>query len=289
MNLIEKMLRRKPKARPAVQSPFSGDVDPMEAARAAMDALKGSGNIAVQTSSHRFPKLSESVGGNRQVISRPQGREPAGPAVNVWDMDDEAADAPPVSARDQAPVRQPAIAPEEEPAAEQAPRRRLNRAKTRMLGFEPQENSVVALFDEGRKAEGEAVDQHAVVMFPTGWLVVTKGPGRGAAFPLKQGMSVIGRGSDQVVSLDFGDMAISRSNHAAIAYDPTLHQFHVGHGGKSNLVRLNGRPLLTSEEIMDGDEIQLGETTLLLKVLCTPEFNWSKSRAEGDGHDMAIA
>lgn len=284
MNLIEKMLRRKPKARPATPSPFAGDVDPMEAARAAMDALKGSGNIAVQTTSHRFPKLSDSVGGKAQVISRPQILEPSAPAVNVWDMDDEPADAAPaVSAR----AEKPAV---EEPVAEQTPRRRLNRAKTRMLGFEPQENSVVSLFDEGRKSDGDAADgSQGVVMFPTGWLVVTKGPGRGAVFPLKQGMSVIGRGSDQAISLDFGDMAVSRSNHAAIAYDPTLHQFHVGHGGKSNLVRLNGRPLLSSEEILDGGEIQIGETTLMLKVLCTPEFNWSKSRAEGDGHDMAIA
>ena len=39
----------------------------------------------------------------------------------------------------------------------------------------------------------------------------------------------------------------------------------------------------------DGDEIQIGETTLLLKVLCTPEFNWSASDAGGDGHDVAIA
>ena len=277
MNFIEKMLRRKPKARPASPAPYAGSVDPMEAARAAMDALRGSSNIGVQTSSHRFPKLSDSFGGKTEVFSRPQSRDPSGPAVNVWDMDDEPADAAP-----------PVAAQPEEPVAEQMPRRRPNRAKTRMLGFEPQETSVVSLFDEGRKAEGET-DQQSVVMFPTGWLVVTKGPGRGVTFPLKQGMSVIGRGADQAISLDFGDMAVSRNNHAAIAYDPTLHQFHVGHGGKSNLVRLNGRPLLTSEEILDGDEIQIGETTLLLKVLCTPEFNWSKSRTEGDGHDMAIA
>nr|MCU0733130.1 FHA domain-containing protein [Hyphomonas sp.] len=86
-----------------------------------------------------------------------------------------------------------------------------------------------------------------------------------------------------------GDMAISRQNHAAIAYDPSSHQFHVGHGGKSNLVRLNGKPLLSTEVAGDGDEIQIGETTLVLKVLCTPAFNWSAVEAEGDGHDMAIA
>ena len=126
-------------------------------------------------------------------------------------------------------------------------------------------------------------------MFPAGWLIVKGGPGKGAAFSLAQGVSQIGRGTDQTVALDFGDMAISRQNHAAIAYDAATHQFHVGHGGKSNLVRLNGKPLLSTEPLVDGDEIQIGETTLLLKVLCTPAFNWSAAEAGGDGHDMAIA
>jgi hypothetical protein len=126
-------------------------------------------------------------------------------------------------------------------------------------------------------------------MFPTGWLVVKAGPGLGTAFALSQGVSQIGRGTDQTVALDFGDMAISRQNHAAIAYDAGTHQFHIGHGGKSNLVRLNGKPLLSTEVVGDGDEIQIGETTLILKVLCTPSFNWSASEAGGDSHDVAIA
>jgi len=54
-------------------------------------------------------------------------------------------------------------------------------------------------------------------------------------------------------------------------------------------VRLNGRPLLSTETASDGDEIQIGETTLILKTLCTPDFNWSVFETEGDGHDMAIA
>ena len=283
MNLIERMLRRKPKVRPvSPASFFETNPDPMDAASAAMAALRGSGNIGVQTSSHRFPKLSESVGSRSEILTRApasQSKEPPTPDVNLWDLDDE----PAVVAR---PSHR-----QSEADSEPSPRRRQNRNKTRLLGFEPQEASVVTLFDEGKKLAEVAgiAEPQQLVMFPTGWLVVTKGSGLGATFPLKQGMSVIGRGSDQAVSLDFGDMSISRSNHAAIAYDPTLHQFHVGHGGKSNLVRLNGRPLLSSVEIRDGDEIQIGETTLLLKVLCTPEFNWSKSKSEGDENDMAIA
>jgi len=292
MNLIERMLRRKPKVRPASPAEFSGtDAAPTDPAHAALAALSGFGKIGVQTSSHRFPKLSDSVGTKTEILARPAGSqyvESQNPAsrnnapppadVNLWDLEDEPAAAPPLPRQ-------------ADPVGDIAPRRRQNRTKTRLLGFEPSDASVVTLFDEGKKlsAEAETAEPRHVEMFPTGWLVVTKGPGRGATFPLKQGMSVIGRGTDQAVSLNFGDMAVSRSNHAAIAYDPTLHQFHVGHGGKSNLVRLNGRPLLSSEEILDGGEIQVGETTLMLKVLCTPVFNWSRSKSEGDENDMAIA
>ncbi|HLQ18655.1 MAG TPA: FHA domain-containing protein, partial [Tabrizicola sp.] len=202
----------------------------------------------------------------------PEGIAP--PSRSIWDLEDE----PPK-----------AVA---EPAAAAPEVRRPTRTKTRVLGFEAPPAPVVPLFDELGSvpiAEAAPLPGKAYVMFPTGWLIVKDGPGKGASFALSQGISQIGRGSDQTVALDYGDMAISRQNHAAIAYDPATHQFHVGHGGKSNLVRLNGRPLLSTETAADGDEIQIGETTLVLKVLCTPEFNWASCEAEGDGHDMAIA
>lgn len=205
----------------------------------------------------------------------PEGVAPA--ARSIWDIEDEA---PKPVAHGFAEV------------GTGAPPRRPTRTKTRVLGFEAQPAAVVPLFEgtEGLPiAAASPAAGKAYVMFPAGWLIVKAGPGKGASFALTQGVSQIGRGADQTVSLDYGDMAISRQNHAAIAYDAATHEFHVGHGGKSNLVRVNGRPLLSTETAHDGDEIQIGETTLVLKVLCTPEFNWSSCAAEGDGHDMAIA
>lgn len=203
----------------------------------------------------------------------PEGVAPA--ARSIWDLEDETPKA--------------AAAQFDDGSVGSAPRR-PTRTKTRVLGFEAQPAEVVPLF-EG--AENLTVASPApgkgYVMFPAGWLIVKDGPGKGASFALSQGVSQIGRGTDQTVSLDYGDMAISRQNHAAIAYDAATHEFHIGHGGKSNLVRMNGRPLLSTEPARDGDEIQIGETTLILKVLCTPDFNWSSYEAEGDGHDMAIA
>ncbi|MFM7335852.1 MAG: FHA domain-containing protein [Tabrizicola sp.] len=200
------------------------------------------------------------------------------PARGIWDIEDETAKA--------------ATALQMNEGSVGAAPRRPTRTKTRVLGFEAQPAEIVPLFEgaEHLPAAAAPATGKGYVMFPAGWLIVKDGPGKGASFALSQGISQIGRGSDQTVSLDYGDMAISRQNHAAIAYDATTHEFHIGHGGKSNLVRMNGRPLLSTEPASDGDEIQIGETTLLLKVLCTPDFNWSTyEETEGDGHDMAIA
>ncbi len=197
-------------------------------------------------------------------------------ARSIWDLEDET----PKSAASGMGEGSVGAAP-----------RRATRTKTRVLGFEAQPAEVVPLFEgaENLPAAATPAAGKGYVMFPAGWLIVKDGPGKGASFALSQGVSHIGRGTDQTVSLDYGDMAISRQNHAAIAYDAQTHEFHIGHGGKSNLVRMNGRPLLSTEAARDGDEIQIGETTLVLKVLCTPAFNWSSYEAEGDGHDMAIA
>jgi FHA domain len=265
--------------KPAAQADIAPD--PVMAALAELElkrlreALAASAPAAAAAPEPAFDSDFQSARPNRVVKSKaPMPDRNAGPAVSIWD----------VEANEEARA---AVPPASEPE-----RRRPTRSKTRILGFELQPASVVPLFDDAERSPvpvAAAAPGQGHVMFPTGWLIVKGGPGRGTAFALSQGVSQIGRGSDQTVALDFGDMAISRQNHAAVAYDASSHQFHIGHGGKSNLVRLNGKPLLTTEVLGDGDEIQIGETTLLVKVLCTPSFNWSASEAGGDGHDVAIA
>jgi len=212
-----------------------------------------------------------------------------GPAQNIWDLDEREPAAP-------APAYPQPTRPQARPeptSNDPADARRTARNRTRILGFDAQPTAIVPLYDAPEQATAAtpepASPAQPTVKFPIGWLIVTEGPGRGAAFALSSGVSHIGRGSDQTVALDFGDMAISRVNHAAVSYDAATHRLRIGHGGKSNLVRLNGKPLLATETLADGDQIQIGETTLLLKVLCTAAFNWSQGDAEGDGNDMAIA
>lgn len=201
------------------------------------------------------------------------------PAVNIWDMDsDDGSTALP----DRAPVLpkpSPALA---SAAAARSPAR-SRRTKTRLIGFDKSDGSVVDLFNDAPKV---VATQRA--RFPVGWITVVAGPGRGESFALLAGMNPIGRGDDQAIQLDFGDTAISRSNHAAIVYDTDGKEFLLGHGGKSNIVRLNDRPVISNETLKTGDVIRIGETVLRFVALCDKSFNWADG-ATGEGDDVAIA
>ncbi|RDC68960.1 FHA domain-containing protein [Rhodovulum sp. 12E13] len=155
------------------------------------------------------------------------------------------------------------------------------RAKTRLLGFQSRDFAARDPFSQG------ASDARRGPMFPIGWVVVTAGPGRGASYALTAGVATLGRGDDQTVCLDFGDTAISRQAHASIAYDPETNCVYLGAGAKSNLVRLNDRPVLATEQLEDGDTIRIGETTLRFAALCGPDFAWTGAGGSGGGRDAA--
>ncbi|MBF9030848.1 FHA domain-containing protein, partial [Rhodobacterales bacterium HKCCE3408] len=151
------------------------------------------------------------------------------------------------------------------------------RAKTRILGFHAGEIDTDPLSGPAASPAGPAG------MFPAGWIVVIDGPGRGASFTVPIGVSTIGRNADQAISLDFGDMSVSRENHASVAYDEEQNKFFIGHGGKSNVVRRNGNPVLSTEELSDGDMIRIGKTTLKFVAFCGSGFVWNGEA--GDAND----
>ena len=203
-----------------------------------------------------------------------RGKAKDASVVNIWDLDDDGS-AP--STNGEKPLAA---------AAATDGNARARRNRTRLIGFDKSDGEVVDLFDDAPRvaATGERTE------FPVGLLMIVAGPGLGNAFPLKAGMSTLGRGEDQTVALDFGDNAISRSQHAAIVYDAANRSFMLGHGGKANIVRLNQKPVITNETLSDGDKIQLGETTLQLKAICGPDFDWSDADGGEDlDDDVAIA
>ena len=158
--------------------------------------------------------------------------------------------------------------------------RRVGRVKTRLLGFDHAPGLTQDPIEAARAAAPATVQNSC----PVGWIVVIGGPGRGAHFALFNGVSQIGRGEDQAVKLDFGDGSISRTNHAAIAYDDETNGFFLGHGGKTNIVRLNDRPVISTETLTSQDMIRIGETTLLFVALCNDRFHWAKNRTGPDDY-----
>lgn len=187
---------------------------------------------------------------------------------------------------------EPPVAETEEPkvvpmaAQESRPAGRSSRVKTTFLGFDTGDDGVdmdeldniAAEQDAAPAPAAPAAKRSSSPLFPTGWLVVVKGEGLGHCFALNTGLMSIGRSASQAICLNFGDDSISREGHANVAYDDHDCNFYIGHGGKANLVRLNGRPLLSTETFSHGDELEVGRTTLRLVALCSPDFDWKKVR-----------
>lgn len=169
-------------------------------------------------------------------------------------------------------------------AAQPAPRARRRRNATRLIGFEHSDETVVDMFDQPASTAGQDP-----VKFPVGWMLVVEGEGRGHAFGLVSGLNQVGRSDENSISLDFGDNAISRTNHFAVVYDDEERKFILGHGGKSNIVRLNGSAVISNEDLSDGDKIKVGDTVLQLKTLCGPDFEWAAKEDQEGKVNVAIA
>ncbi len=167
---------------------------------------------------------------------------------------------------------EPEISPEPSlPVQAPASEDRRGRVKTTFLGFERADTHVQEMIES---AEPVAKTETVQETFPVGWLVVTAGPGRGSCITLTEGLMQIGRNDDQAIQLDFGDTGISRSNHAVIAYDPEDRKCYLGHGGKANLVRLNGKPVLSTVALSSGDLIRISETSIRFAAFCDDGFDW---------------
>ena len=73
------------------------------------------------------------------------------------------------------------------------------------------------------------------------------------------------------------DVSISRDSPMVIAYDATSRSFFAGFMGGRSIVRLNGRPLLSTTELKHGDVIELGKTKLMFVPFSSDTFDWNWS------------
>ena len=83
-------------------------------------------------------------------------------------------------------------------------------------------------------------------------------------------------------------VAKEKENEENDSYDTNTKEFLLGHGGKSNIVRLNDKPLISNETLKTGDLIRIGETVLRFVALCDGSFDWDNGTNEED-EDVAIA
>lgn len=208
------------------------------------------------------------------------------PRTDVVDRSAPGPAEPPAVAASDAPANPPAAAP-----AAGAPAGGTIIGRTRLMGDHGQQtvqgqgqgSGVQAASPTMRMGQakteyvrGENIESEPVA----GWVVVVKGPGRGGFRPVFVGMNSVGRDASQRVSLSFGDDSISREEHAFITYDDETRTFYLQHGGKSNLVRLGGAPVLQPTVLKPNDLFRIGNTTFRFVACCGPDFNWSDEVAD---------
>lgn len=95
---------------------------------------------------------------------------------------------------------------------------------------------------------------------PIGRLTIIEGPGLGTVRTIYKGTNSVGRYTDNIVALDFGDNAISRHQHAVI--DCNDREVRILDGGKPNPIEVNGSRVTKEQSLRSGDLVQIGITKL---------------------------
>ncbi|MBF0423623.1 MAG: DUF4328 domain-containing protein [Magnetococcales bacterium] len=132
----------------------------------------------------------------------------------------------------------------------------------------------------GPEGAGETSDRESSRTDPmndpvVGWLVVIAGPGRGTAHPLGRGRNGIGRGPDSRICLDYGDMTMSRKDHAIVTYDPKGGRYYIQEGNGVGLTYLDQELVNKPMSLKGRQEIGIGQTRLCFVPFCGSYFDWS--------------
>lgn len=109
----------------------------------------------------------------------------------------------------------------------------------------------------------------------TGWLVCIDGPEKGKDYRLHNDNNYIGRNTGNDVCIP-ADATVSASKHCVVTYDREDRMFYVGLSGGASIVRLNGKPVLMTQELKNGDRLKIGQGTFLFVPLCGEHFEWEE-------------
>lgn len=182
-----------------------------------------------------------------------------------------------------APAIPATVAPGDAPRAPAPQQPHPRRAHTviagPVFGDEPAKAEAAAARHDAGMNKPKEMDKMNVAVEPAvGWLVIVEGRGKGTSHEIHYGMNTIGRGGENRISINFGDMQISSDGAAIVTFDEIDKKFYVSHNNRANIVRLNGKPVLQPVELEAGFVIQIGETKLMFVPLCGPAFSWETTK-----------
>ena len=127
-----------------------------------------------------------------------------------------------------------------------------------------------------------AVYQKNLVREPvTGWLVCIEGVEKGRDYRILAKNNSIGRSEAMDICVK-GDMAVSRENHAWIAYDGKNNRFYLIPAENTNGVYVNDEPVYAPRQLKEGDIMELGESKFVFVPFCGDTFNWQDGLVQGE-------
>lgn len=129
--------------------------------------------------------------------------------------------------------------------------------------------------DSGSTTSGS---QQARIRPVVGWLVCVDGPARGRDYRIHGQNNYIGRARHMDICIE-GDSSISSERAATLAYDDLQKVFFFAPGQGLNLVRRNGRAMLSPVELQSHDRLTIGKSTFLFIPLCGERFDWNDQDA----------
>lgn len=114
-----------------------------------------------------------------------------------------------------------------------------------------------------------------------GWLVCIEGAEKGKDYRIAAKNNSIGRSESMDICIK-GDTAISRENHARLAYDGKHNNFYFIPDASVNGVYLNDEPIYVPTQLKKGDIIELGESKFIFIPFCDSGFNWKDGPKQGE-------
>lgn len=144
-------------------------------------------------------------------------------------------------------------------------------------------SSKTILYRPSSGGAGEPAADDPMANPVAGWLVIIRGPGKGASVQVGYHVNTLGRDPSNSIVLNYNDTGISRANHAEVIYDPLGRKFYVGRSGGRNLSHLNDQPLLQTVELKAGDILRMGATFLRFVPFCGEDFDWESEEKSAGG------